>query len=88
MGDYIKYQYRQGGLMRCCLVTLAKKHEAYLGGDVDYTEGETLPCQWCSSSMTFVEGAWEWDKSRAPVHGTAPAQLYSVASPPEAEQAP
>jgi len=73
------YRYRVGGLMRCCTLTLAM---AYDPGEpavdeVQAVEGAVLPCRYCSSSMIFREGAWEWNKSRA----TQPP------SPPEAELA-
>ena len=44
---------RIGGLMRCCTLTLRQtpRHGA---------EGETLPCNYCSSPMQFVDGAWTW----------------------------
>lgn len=64
------YKYRQGGLMRCCTLTLAIVHDdanPELWPQAE--QGEKLPCRSCSSTMIFVEGAWEWDKSRAPIHG-------------------
>lgn len=55
--------YRIGGLMRCCILTLSE-------ADVFWChEGQELPCRWCSSKMVFRQGAWEWDRSRAPIHG-------------------
>jgi len=72
------YRFRQGGLMRCCTLTLANFHALPLVTAV--AEGAKLPCRYCSTTMVYREGAWEWDKSRAPIHG--------VAQPPEAELAP
>jgi len=63
-GDEQTYQVRQGGLMRCCLLTLAefyKEPADIMGFEV---EGQILPCRHCSSSMIFVEGAWEWNKAK------------------------
>lgn len=66
----MEYKYRQGGLMRCCLVTLANFYDMPDATVVaDVAEGTKMPCRSCSSTMVFVEGAWQWDKSRAPVHG-------------------
>ena len=45
---------RQGGLMRCCIETLADYH----GAD---NEGTVLACNWCSDSMRVRDGAWEWN---------------------------
>lgn len=73
------YRYKPGGLMRCCLLTLAREYEQIAAGAVVHADGDRLPCAYCSSSMNLVDGAWEWDKSRAPVHG--------VPVPPEAELA-
>lgn len=77
------FRYRPGGLMRCCLVTLGKAYEPQLGTQpltIETREGDKLPCAYCSSVMIFTEGAWEWDKSRAPVNG--------VPIPTKAELAP
>lgn len=65
-GDPQLYQVRQGGLTRCCLLTLGRRHGATdLEGDLLHgEEGEILPCDYCNSSMIFTEGAWEWNKGR------------------------
>lgn len=65
------YRYRSGGLMRCCLQTLVLVYE----DDPVHQpfEGDKLPCRYCSSSMIFKDGAWEWDKSRA-VQPPVPAE--------------
>lgn len=76
------YQYRQGGLVRCCTVTLAMAYdvgEPAVDGAVP-VEGAKLPCRSCSTQMVYRQGAWEADRSRAPIHG--------VPVPTEAEQAP
>jgi hypothetical protein len=50
---------KQGGLMRCCLATL---EELYPNGPAQIaTEGQVLPCAYCSSSMIFRAGYWEWN---------------------------
>ena len=50
---------KQGGLMRCCLATL---EELYPNGPAQVaTEGQVLPCAYCSSSMIFRAGYWEWN---------------------------
>jgi hypothetical protein len=71
------FGYRQGGLMRCCLLTMVKVYE----DDPTHVpfEGDKLPCRSCSSTMVFRQGAWEWDKSRANPTG--------VVIPPDAELA-
>lgn len=65
-GDEQTYQVRQGGLMRCCLLTLGRRHSATdLEGDLLHgEEGEILPCNYCNSSMVFTQGAWEWNKAK------------------------
>lgn len=65
-GDEQTYQVRQGGLMRCCLLTLARWHSQQIedGFDAEGVEQQVLPCDHCSSSMTFIEGAWEWNKAK------------------------
>lgn len=75
--DKRPYQYRPGGLMRCCTLTLALAYESPRDAAA---EEDKLPCRYCSSTMIFTSGAWEWDKSRTPIHG--------VAIPAEAELAP
>lgn len=74
------YRYKPGGLMRCCLVTLADFHDMPEGAKMaPVPEGHGLACRFCQTKMVLRDGGWEWDKSRAPVHG--------VPIPPEAEQA-
>ena len=46
-----------GGLMRCCLETLAQRLET--GGSSD--EGQVFPCLFCSSSMVCHGNCWEWN---------------------------
>jgi len=36
-----------------------------------------LPCRYCSSSMIFKDGAWEWNKARRPEPPVPP--LYRLA---------
>lgn len=65
-GDEQKYFVRQGGLMRCCLLSLATWHKQ-VGMEPAVSpakEGDILPCLHCSSSMIFKEGAWEWNKAK------------------------
>lgn len=45
---------RIGGLLRCCLTTLDEAE------NLKEEEGETLHCKYCSSSMIFLNDAWEW----------------------------
>jgi len=44
---------RIGGLYRCCTGTI----DLDKGPD---EEGRVLPCLYCSSSVIFRDGAWEW----------------------------
>lgn len=64
-GDEQTYQVRQGGLMRCCLLTLAE-YMAPIQAEIvqQPQEGNLLPCRYCNSSMIFTEDAWEWNKGR------------------------
>jgi len=65
-GDEQTYRVRQGGLMRCCLLTLARWHgEANREGDMlPSEEGDIMTCDFCSSSMIFIDEAWEWNKGK------------------------
>lgn len=47
---------RVGGVMRCCVHTL---NEAKGLKEVD---GAILPCLFCSFSLIFKDGAWEWNR--------------------------
>lgn len=46
---------RGGGLMRCCIESLAD-------APPNPTEGETFRCKWChdEAGMVFRDGAWQW----------------------------
>ncbi len=48
-----------GGLMRCCLGTLGDHYPD--GPAAKAAEGDVLPCKYCSSSMIFRGGFWEWN---------------------------
>lgn len=52
-----EHKLRPGGVMRCCIATLEIRTTK---GPPE--EGETLPCQWCSSGLIYRDGAWEWDR--------------------------
>lgn len=45
---------RPGGLMRCCIDTL------HLDSPEEPTEGQVLPCRWCSDDLVYRDGLWEW----------------------------
>ena len=52
---------RMGGLMRCCLATLGE----HIGGDPPEPKpGDVVPCKYCSESMIYSDGAWEWNHVR------------------------
>lgn len=44
-------RFYTGGLMRCCVETIARDAEP------EY-DGRILPCLWCSSSMRYAGDAW------------------------------
>ena len=46
---------RPGGLMRCCIQSLADAPKAP-------SEGDAYRCHWCTDEfgMVFRDGAWEW----------------------------
>jgi hypothetical protein len=46
-----------GGLMRCCIATW----EEIAPPAEQTTEGDTLACSYCSSSMVARDGAWRWN---------------------------
>ena len=50
---------KMGGLMRCCLLTLDDYYRS--GPASKAAEGQTLPCAYCSMTMVFRGGYWEWD---------------------------
>ena len=54
---------RPGGLMRCCIATLAEHR-----GSED--EGTVLACNYCSDSMRVRDGAWEWNRQPALARST------------------
>lgn len=64
--------------MRCCTLTLALAYAAEVKPLVG--KGGKLPCRYCSTTMIFRDGAWEWDKSAKNKYGDVPI-------PPEAEPA-
>lgn len=53
------YKVRHGGLMRCCLATLSDRMPTCAE---DPKEGEKIACVYCSTGITFHDGAWEWDR--------------------------
>ena len=52
-----EYQIRQGGLYRCCLITL---EETDL--DTPPIEGDTIACSYCGTIMSMSKCSWEWDE--------------------------
>lgn len=56
MSEEPDYMIRSGGLMRCCTKTIVEHEEATKGTQRE----QPLPCKWCSSSMRFRDGCWEW----------------------------
>lgn len=63
MSEVFTYRVRQGGLMRCCLLTLddamAELIKIYLPQPAI---GERVSCGYCSDWMIRADdGAWEWD---------------------------
>ena len=45
-----------GGVLRCCIASLDEYEE---GPD---EEGTVLPCNFCSSALHVVDGAWRWHR--------------------------
>ena len=57
-----EYQIRQGGLFRCCLVTLGETEI------VDPPEeGDKIPCSYCGTTMSMQKGSWAWDEANSVV---------------------
>ena len=50
------YGVYQGGLMRCCINTLAQTKM-----DDAPKEGDTVDCQYCTSSMIYRGDGWRWN---------------------------
>lgn len=48
------WKYRPGGLLRCCIATLAQMSR------MGQHEGEVVECHWCEGNMAWKDGAWEW----------------------------
>lgn len=63
-GDEQTYQVRQGGLMRCCLLTLGRVMAKFTDEGGWPHELAALPCSFCNNSMVFAKGAWEWNKGK------------------------
>lgn len=47
---------RIGGVMRCCIHTLNVAKNLF------EVEGEVLKCSFCTSSLIFRDGEWEWNR--------------------------
>jgi hypothetical protein len=47
--------YRQGGLMRCCIMTL---EEAEI--EDEPKDGDVIQCKYCKDYMVWSDGAWQW----------------------------
>lgn len=63
------YRVRQGGLMRCCLLSL---DDAMVAATAPPKEGDTLRCAYGKPDhgpMRFHDGAWEWDPYAAGTDG-------------------
>jgi hypothetical protein len=60
--DYVVYQ---GGLMRCCLSTIAQAMEA---SSTPPQDGDVLKCRYHpqDEGMIFGEGAWRWNRKQQP----------------------
>lgn len=63
MSGEARHMLRPGGVMRCCIATLEKRA---LSASPP-AEGEKLPCDYCSASLVYRDGAWEWDHAAPPV---------------------
>lgn len=58
------YRVRQGGLMRCCLLTLAEYELSTQGNG----RNGVVHCAYCKDGqMRYRDGVWEWDHSPAEV---------------------
>lgn len=47
-----------GGVLRCCIETYNRRAPAA----ADTNEGDTLPCDHCSSRLTVQNGYWRWGR--------------------------
>ena len=47
---------KTGGLMRCCIETLAE----YEGEE---KENQVLDCHHCEDSIIFIDGWWQWNRN-------------------------
>lgn len=54
--EYVPLRVHPGGLMRCCLETWS----TVAPPAIKTSEGDTLACNWCSSSMVVKDGVWQW----------------------------
>lgn len=54
------YGLKQGGLMRCCLLTLDDAMVERSDAE-PLQEGETLNCIHCDNPMIYHEGYWQWN---------------------------
>ena len=51
--------YRPGGLLRCCVQTIEERPD-----EPEPSEGDVMECKWCSDSVIFRDGAWEWNRTK------------------------
>lgn len=66
----MEYKFRPGGLVRCCTLTLSMYHEPPSVTEVE--QGTQLPCRYCSTTMIYIDDAWERDKSAKSKYGDVP----------------
>lgn len=55
----------QGGLMRCCIQTIAE-----LGPNTDYPDGTIIDCKYekaGNKSLMFLSGVWRWNDAESTV---------------------
>ena len=58
-----EWSIRPGGLMRCCIAVLDEARtwpERHGRPNRPPEEGDKLKCIYCSHSMVYHSGAWEW----------------------------
>lgn len=62
MDEWRNYRVYQGGLMRCCLLTL----QEFMATEAQQPpqEGDLLHCRYHADNggMIFHDGAWRWNK--------------------------
>lgn len=57
------YKRRIGGMLRCTALSL-DDYQVEKPQEQNDKEGDIVQCKWCSQSVIFRDGAWEWNQAQ------------------------